>query len=190
MNWVTVMKKLLLILIFIFLKSSMTNAQIIITFSVDATGFPVYEGGMHIAGQFLKDGCLTIQEDWQPGTLGSKMTALNNSTYTLTVAFPDSSMGDSLQFEFVRDSLWMHLSEDVSEGNPGDPTNFLNDSCAFPDGNGLGGFNRLILIPHCDGVYDCKFNYCGFTVTSLPPPMITQNGNTLTSSQADITNGS
>lgn len=145
-------------------------SQIMITFTVDVTGMYIGAGGVHIAGEFATDSSLTILEDWQPGSSGSQMTLLSGTTYTVDVSFPSSSAGKPLQFEFVRDEVWMNSNGDMSEGNPYDCC--LDYSCGVDDG--AGGFNRIITIPECTGSYDCTFNQCAsLVVSSLPSFTVT-----------------
>jgi hypothetical protein len=152
------------------------SLQIRITFTVDVTGFPVYAGGVHIAGEFQTTNCISITEEWQPAAPGSLMALLYDSTYGIDVTFPESSAGLPFEWEFVRDNVWGNAYEDPSEGNPGDPSNLLNDSCANYDFT-----NRQIIIPSSCAAYNAAWNKCAFLEPPIPP-IITQNGYVLTSS--------
>ena len=90
------------------------------------------------------------------------MTLLFGDTYGVDVSFPDSSAGLSLQFEFVRDNVWSNAFGDMSEGNGGDTSVYLDETCSVNDY--VGGLNRIITIPNCGGNYDCLWNKCGFVV--------------------------
>jgi len=137
-------------------------SQINITFTVDIAGFSLAPAGLHIAGEFATDSSTTILTQWDPAAPGSQCSLVNGTTYSVTVGFPLSSAGKFLQWEFVRNDWWDYLGVDMSEGNFGDPTNFLDYSCGTYDY--AGGLNRIITIPDCGGEYTCLFNQCGFVV--------------------------
>ncbi|MGB3075654.1 MAG: gliding motility-associated C-terminal domain-containing protein [Chitinophagales bacterium] len=152
-----------------------SGAQIIITFTIDVTGFEVGTGGMHIAGQFATDSSISITEDWAPGVTGSAMTLLSGSAYQLNVTFPFSAAGKLLEFEFVRDSTWNNASGDVSEGNPTDCC--LDLTCGVSDQS--GGINRIITIPDCSGTYNCAWNICSDLIAAPTPAITVTPGNVL-----------
>jgi gliding motility-associated-like protein len=145
--------------------------QIVIRFFVDMIGQTIESGGVHIAGQFALDNSTTISINWEPAAPGSQLSLVSGSTYSVDVAFPASSAGLPLEFEFVRNNIWWDgVNVDYSEGNPGDPNAYLDNSCGVPDGG--GGFNRIITIPACGGVFTAVWNRCG-VLSSVPPPSLT-----------------
>jgi gliding motility-associated-like protein len=152
----------LFFILFVICKYSFS--QIAITFTVDMTGQYITPQGMHIAGQFADDNSISIDTNWGPGAGGSQLALISGSTYSVTVLFPSSSAGEQLEFEFVRSNEWGNGITDFSEGNPGDTSAHIDNSCGVPDGT--GGYNRIITIPPCGGVFTSVFNYCGTLVAS------------------------
>jgi gliding motility-associated-like protein len=140
------------------------------------SGQTIESGGVHIAGQFGLDNAATILINWEPSAAGSQLSFIGGSTYSVDVLFPASTAGLPLQFEFVRNNIWWDgVNIDYSEGNPGDPNAYLDNSCGVPDGG--GGFNRIITIPPCGGVFTTIWNHCG-VLSSSPPPSLTVSQNT------------
>lgn len=131
------------------------HAQIAVTFAVRTDSLEIFEGGMHIAGEFATIGSTTIQSDWDPSAQGSQMIS-TGVYYEVTVLFPQVTADQAFRFQFVRDNKWSNDNGDVSEGNPGDCC--LDESCAVGSG---GVFDRIITIPRCGGKYTCAFNRCG-----------------------------
>jgi gliding motility-associated-like protein len=154
--------------IFLFAISKASLSQITITFTVDMSGQSITPQGVRIAGQFALVNAISITQNWQPGAPGSQLTLVSGSTYSIQVVFPLSSAGKKMEFEFVRSNIWFG-SEDYSEGNPGDPNAYLDNSCGVPDGG--GGFNRIITIPACGGQFTTLWNYCGTLSSTLPPSL-------------------
>ncbi|MFI5172540.1 MAG: T9SS type A sorting domain-containing protein [Chitinophagales bacterium] len=136
---------------------SIAYSQITISFTVDMTGKPISPGGVHIAGDFLAHGSTTITEDWNPAAEGSQLTLLFGNIYGIEVIFPETSSGESFQFQFLRDSTWFNMYGDMSEGNAG---SHLTLDCGIDDG--FFGLNRIITIPYCNANYDAVWNYCAY----------------------------
>ena len=144
-------------LIVMFVMHSMCYSQITINFTVDMTGNPIAPGGVHIAGDFFTNASTTILEDWNPAADGSQLTHLYGAVYGIEVSFPEASIGQTLQFQFLRDSAWFNIYGDMSEGNAG--THFTLD-CSI--GDGFFGYNRIITIPGCNAEYNADWNYCAY----------------------------
>jgi gliding motility-associated-like protein len=141
-------------------------SQITITFNVDMTGQTIAMGGVHIAGQFVSAGSTSITEQWVPAAQGSQMTQVSGFIYRVQVSFSSNAAGNPLQFQFVRNDIWLG-AEDYSEGNPGDPDAHIDQSCGRSDGT--GGYNRFITIPTCDAQFNAVWNQCGtLTLSALP----------------------
>src|SRR4030095_3753711 len=164
----TIMKFWSSFFIVLFAISKASLSQITITFIVDMSGQSITPQGVHIAGQFALVNAISITQNWQPGAPGSQLTLVSSSTYSIQVVFPSSSAGKKLEFQFVRSNIWLG-SEDYSEGNPGDPNAYLDNSCGVADGG--GGFNRIITIPACGGQFTTLWNYCG-TLSATSPPSL------------------
>jgi hypothetical protein len=124
---------------------------------VDASGYYIGPGGMHIAGLFATVGSTKILTDWDPGAQGSQMISTGDGKYTIKVTFAATAAGQNLQFLFVRNNIWYDY-QDYSEGNPGET--FLNSSCAVDDVC-CGGFNRIITIPSYNATFNANFDHCG-----------------------------
>ena len=148
----------LLISLALALLSFNANSQIAVAFNVDATGYFVASNGMHLAGTFASVGSNKIVEDWNPAALHSRMVSHQNNVYSLVVTFPASSIGQQLQFLFVRNNIWFDCCQDYSEGNPGETS--LNFGCGVDDVC-CGGFNRVITIPSYNAVFSASFDHCG-----------------------------
>lgn len=140
------------------LLSFNANSQISVVFNVDATGYFVAQSGMHLAGTFATVGSNKIAEDWNPAALHSRMLLHGDNVYSIIVTFPASSIGQQLQFLFVRNNIWNDCCQDYSEGNPGETS--LNFSCGVDDVC-CGGFNRAINIPSFNAVFNASFDQCG-----------------------------
>jgi gliding motility-associated-like protein len=164
----------LLLVVFMAMTIS-CSSQITITFNVDMTGQTIEASGVHIAGQFAIVSAISITQDWEPSAAGSQLTKISSNIYSVQVTFPSSAAGKKLQFEFVRANVWSGY-EDFSEGNPGDANAHIDNTCGVPDGG--GGYNRMITIPTCGGLFDAVWNYCG-VLTSSPVPTLTSSGDVM-----------
>jgi hypothetical protein len=149
----------LLVSLTLALLSSNANSQISIVFNVDATGYDVAPyHSIHLAGTFATVGSDKIVEDWNPAATNSRMGLHGNNIYSILVTFPASSIGQQLQYLFVRNNMWNDCCQDFSEGNPGETS--LDFTCAVDD-ICCGGFNRVLTIPSYNAIVNAKFDQCG-----------------------------
>lgn len=167
------MKKIVLSLFALVMALSLRAQTVNVTFQVDMTNW-LNVGGtineVHAAGQFATYGSTTITSNWAPNFAGSKFNNTVDNVYALTVTFPDTSAGDSLQFKFLCDSAWSGTitpstinNGQNSEGQTGF-TSFINgEGCTV-----VGSGNRVIAIPASDALFTANWDECGtLTLTAV-----------------------
>ena len=122
------------------------NADITITFVVNLGDTAPGPNGVHVAGTFATEGSSTITSDWAPDAAGSAFTNTGGTKWSLTVTFPDSTVGDTLQFKFLSNNAW------------GTDETHIDTSCGI---GGLGSANRFLVIPDVNMFFTANFNQCG-----------------------------
>lgn len=142
------MKKLFTI-VAAFAASTALFAQVNVTFQVDVTPFlndgnTIVAEGVRVGGNFTDNGSTT--PNWTPSDAACAMTDLGGNIWSITVTFPESASGDSLQYKFVNGD-W--------GSNEGAAT---LEACGVDDGN--GGFNRTMVIPAADETVCVQWNLC------------------------------
>lgn len=142
-----------------------------ITFQIKMGDQEIFDDGMHIAGTFGSNAA-SITSDWNPAAAGSKLSLVGPKLYEVSISFPKNATGEELLFQFMRDSLWLNQTGDISEGNPGDCC--LEESCARVSANGER--DRRITLPRCDARYVCEWNQCGELIASPAPQLSTSPG--------------
>lgn len=167
------MKKIVLSLFALVAAFTLRAQDVNVTFQVDMTPWLTVGGTInevHVAGNFATNISTTILTDWSPPAAGSLMTNTTGNVYEVTVGFPSSQAGDSLQFKFLCDSAWDKTitpptinNGENSEGQTGF-TNFIDgEGCTSP-----GTGNRVIALPASDAVFTANWDECGnLTVTAV-----------------------
>ncbi len=131
---------------------SCESNTIAVTFRVDMTGQTIGVGGVHVAGNFATRGSTTITSDWNPSAAGSQMRLIGNNIYELTVLFPATSAGTSLEYKFLRNNIWS------------DGTEYSEQSISNACGN---GGNRVLVLPAKLLSVNTAFSQCPSSVTSF-----------------------
>lgn len=137
------------------------TVQTQVTFQVDLDTFTVRAGGVRLAGNF---------NGWNPASASAIMTRVGTSSiYTRTVTL---NAGDTIQYKFLRDSLWS--GEEV-----------VPAACGV--NNGQGGFNRSLVIPGVATTLPAViFGTCAPRVQQLPiRPIAVIRTNNATTGVAD-----
>lgn len=160
--------RLFTLFFFIGIGSTVGQDRFFITFQIKMGDQEIFDDGMHIAGTFGSNAA-SITSDWNPAAAGSKLELVGPKLYQVKINFPKSAAGEELFFQFMRDSLWLNTSGDISEGNPGDCC--LEETCARVSANGER--DRRITLPRCDARYVCEWNQCGELVSEPAPTLST-----------------
>ncbi|MBA3648116.1 MAG: T9SS type A sorting domain-containing protein [Chitinophagales bacterium] len=114
--------------------------------------------GVHVAGTFSDEAATTTAGDslnnWDPASTAGGFTDNGNGTWSLSIVFPESSIGDTLQFKFLTDNMW------------GTDETHIDSTCGI--NSGVGSFNRSLVIPSVSSTYSASFNTCGtLSVTGI-----------------------
>jgi len=126
------------------LISTAAFSQVTLTLMLDvnayvAAGNTINAAGVHLAGQFMTNGCTEITSDWNPADAGGGLTDMGAGIWGITLTF-SAEPDDSLQFKFINGNDWAVGGPNI-EGQSG--TTLLSDACGF--GDGFGGYNRLFV---------------------------------------------
>ncbi|NHM05596.1 hypothetical protein G4D82_00015 [Flavobacterium sp. CYK-4] len=124
---------------------SCASNTIAINFRVNMTGQTITAGGVHIAGNFATRGSTTITSDWAPNAANSQLQPIGNNIYEITVLFPASSAGQTLEFKFLRGNTWF-------DGNQLSEQNIPNDC-------GASG-NRNVVLPATFLAFNTAYDQC------------------------------
>ncbi|MBK9017483.1 MAG: T9SS type A sorting domain-containing protein [Saprospiraceae bacterium] len=124
-----------------------------VTFQVDMTweveqGMTVSTGTVKLAGNFTTNGASV--PDWDP-TASPIFTSLGNDIYEVTINFPGTSTGQSLQYKFLNTATtWGDCGEEQEcfGADSGDCT------------NGAPDYNRLLVIPDAATTFCYTYNTC------------------------------
>lgn len=119
------------------------TVQAQITLQVDMDTFTVRAGGVRVAGNF---------NGWNPASASAVMTRVGTSSiYQRTITL---NAGDTIQYKFLRDSLWS--GEEL-----------VPAACGV--NNGQGGFNRSLVVPGVNTTLPAViFGTCAPRVQALP----------------------
>ncbi len=124
-----------------------------VTFQVDMTweieqGMTVSASTVKIAGNFTTNGAAIA--DWTPPS-SPTFTAIGNDIYEVTINFPGTSAGQSLQYKFLNTATtWGDCGEEQEcfGADSGDCT------------NGAPDYNRLLVIPDAATTFCYTYNTC------------------------------
>jgi hypothetical protein len=135
------------------------NAQSNVTFKVDITNYLIDNelgaNGIRIGGNFTTNGATL--PDWTPSAAECGLTQEGTSNiWSITVAFPGSSAGQTLQYKFVNND-W-GTNEGVTNSQ------IAIDGCGTDDGG--GNINRTLVIPAADATVEFCWDQCDACVTS------------------------
>jgi len=142
--------------------AAISQAQVNVTYVVDISDsiasptFTLAGGGMRVGGNFhTTAGILPSTTDtlaeWTPSNSFCSMTNLSGNLWAITVQYSNAAIGTTQQWKFVNGD-W---GGDEGQNNTTD----IDSTCGI--GNGLGGFNRSIVIPAVNSIYAGNFNQCG-----------------------------
>jgi len=143
------MRKIYILLLAILIGGS-ASAQVTVTLIVDVTdyaagGNTIDANGIHVAGNFMTVGSTTITADWAPDNAAGALTDNGDGTWSISITFPETAIGDTLQFKFLNGNDWGVGAPNI-EGQA--DTTTLTDACGINDG--FGGYNRYLIIPSND----------------------------------------
>ncbi|MEM7161445.1 MAG: T9SS type A sorting domain-containing protein [Bacteroidota bacterium] len=133
--------------IFSFLLVAGLSAQVNVTYKVDVTNYAmgndINANGIRVGGNFATYGGTTggnAMADWTPTDANSAMTDEGNGIWSITVEYPQSSIGSEQLYKFVNGD-W-----GTNEGT--DTTLIADGGCGLDDG--AGNINRTLVIPQTD----------------------------------------
>ena len=115
--------------------------------------------GIRIAGDFARRGAKNAGAalpDWNPADNSCAMENLGNNTWSITLQYPDSSLGKVQKFIFVNGTL---ASAETSDS-------LLSGGCALLD---AGNIRRKIQLPFNSETVEYCWDRCAAACLALPP---------------------
>jgi hypothetical protein len=142
-----------------------------ITYKVDVTNYiaagnTIAANGIRIAGNFADRGAKvngTAMVNWTPTDAASAMTNAGNNVWSITVAYPDSSVAKTQLYKFVNGN-WGN-----NEG--GANSAILTGQCGVDDGS--GNINRTFVIPSTTQTLTYCWDECAACTTASAPVVTT-----------------
>jgi hypothetical protein len=152
--------------------TTMISGQLVpVTFRVNITNYlaegnVLGSGGIRIAGDFTKRGAMRGSNpipDWNPADSNSLMQNLGNNLWSITIAYPDSSLGKVQRFRYVNTDLVNAENSD----------SLIAGGCALLES---GNINRIYTIGFLADSLEYCWNRCSAVCGPAPSaPVVSAN---------------